>query len=248
MIFLLLLLPPLLSLAYLGFWIPWRERIRLRNLRQERLCPAPEVLFLSGFLDDGEIAFLKKTGSPGLKPSRVHAGTESAISSIRTSSSFQYFFFFNYHPKMHRLRCRASALTGIPVGHIESLQLCRYLEGQEFAPHHDYFTERRSFPQQAYQRIATVLVYLTDNETGATQFPLLNLAVRPQKGAALFWKNCLADGTTDPRTLHAGTPVRGEKWIVNLFIRERSLVSILLKHYLLHLPTYLIKLARRIRS
>ena len=43
----------------------------------------------------------------------------------------------------------------------------------------------------------------------------------PRPGAALAFRNVLADGTTDEDSLHAGLPVRrGEKWIATLWIRE----------------------------
>lgn len=32
---------------------------------------------------------------------------------------------------------------------------------------------------------------------GATAFPLLNLAIKPQKGSAAFWFNLFADGEGD---------------------------------------------------
>ena len=44
-----------------------------------------------------------------------------------------------------------------------------------------------------------------------------------QAGGALVWYNLDRHGTTDERTLHAGEPVaRGEKWGMNIWLRERA--------------------------
>jgi prolyl 4-hydroxylase len=44
----------------------------------------------------------------------------------------------------------------------------------------------------------------------------------PRKGDALLWWNLKEDGKEDVMTLHAGEPVvSGEKWALNLWLRER---------------------------
>ena len=48
---------------------------------------------------------------------------------------------------------------------------------------------------------------------GATVFPLINVALRPEKGAAAFWYNLHRNGEGDMDTRHAACPVlTGSKW------------------------------------
>jgi 2OG-Fe(II) oxygenase superfamily len=47
------------------------------------------------------------------------------------------------------------------------------------------------------------------------------LKVRPKPGRAVLWSNVLKDGNPDPRTIHAGLPVRrGTKYGINVWICE----------------------------
>ena len=40
--------------------------------------------------------------------------------------------------------------------------------------------------------------------------------IMPEKGAALFWYDLIADGNRDKTTYHGGCPVlKGSKWILN---------------------------------
>ena len=48
---------------------------------------------------------------------------------------------------------------------------------------------------------------------GATAFPYLQIAVKPQKGSAVFWYNLNDSGEREFLTRHAGCPVIvGNKW------------------------------------
>ncbi|KAL5196268.1 Prolyl 4-hydroxylase 1 [Glycine soja] len=87
------------------------------------------------------------------------------------------------------------------------------------------------------QRIATMLMYLSDNiEGGETYFPLAGsgecscggklvkgLSVKPIKGnAVLFWSMGL-DGQSDPNSVHGGCEViSGEKWSATKWMRQTT--------------------------
>ena len=73
-------------------------------------------------------------------------------------------------------------------------------------------------------RLVSVFVYLQLPEAGGrTAFPQLQQSFQPRAGGALLWYNLDRHGTPDERTLHAGEPVaRGEKWGMNIWLRERA--------------------------
>ncbi|KAA3471396.1 putative prolyl 4-hydroxylase 10 [Gossypium australe] len=61
--------------------------------------------------------------------------------------------------------------TFIPVEHGEGLQVLHYKVGQKYEPHYDYFKDEVNTTNEG-QRIATVLMYLSDvEEGGETVFP-----------------------------------------------------------------------------
>ena len=70
----------------------------------------------------------------------------------------------------------------------------------------------------------TFLIYLNDIfEGGETDFPKVNVKVKPRKGAAVLFDN-LEPNSRNIRddALHAGLPPTGdeEKWIINVWIRD----------------------------
>jgi prolyl 4-hydroxylase len=80
--------------------------------------------------------------------------------------------------------------------------------------------------QQKGQRLATFITYLSEvEEGGETIFPKIDLKVKPHKGDGLLFYNLHSDGTVDELALHGGLPViKGEKWIVTKWIREKKWV------------------------
>ncbi|KAK8488314.1 hypothetical protein V6N11_068441 [Hibiscus sabdariffa] len=88
------------------------------------------------------------------------------------------------------------------------------------------------------QRIATMLMYLSDDvEGGETYFPkagtgvcscggkiVKGLSIKPIKGdAVLFWSMGL-DGQSDPDSLHGGCAVlSGEKWSATKWMRQKPI-------------------------
>ena len=114
-----------------------------------------------------------------------------------------------------------------------------------FSAHTDYF-ERDSASGQLVegdpssgQRVYTGFAYLNDAfDGGHTEFPLLNISVKPTTGALLLWKNVQSAPwgaefpprtesvgqllVGDPRTIHTGAMVRlGEKLGCNIWVTER---------------------------
>ncbi|KAG2240794.1 hypothetical protein Bca52824_090539 [Brassica carinata] len=149
---------------------------------------------------------------------------------VRTSSGA---FLKTGHDEIVReIENKISDFTFIPVENGESLQVLHYEVGQKYEPHHDYFTDELNV-KRGGQRVATVLMYLSDvDEGGETVFPLAKgnisdvswwnelsqcgkegLSVLPKKRDALLFWSMRPDGSLDPSSLHGGCPViKGNKW------------------------------------
>ncbi|GER38785.1 2-oxoglutarate (2OG) and Fe(II)-dependent oxygenase superfamily protein [Striga asiatica] len=105
--------------------------------------------------------------------------------------------------------------------HGEGLQVLHYEEGQKYEPHYDYFLDEFN-TKNGGQRIATLLMYLSDvEEGGETVFPAAmgnfsntpgwnemsecakrGLSVKPKMGDALLFWSMRPDATLDPTSLH----------------------------------------------
>ncbi|CAA6666727.1 unnamed protein product [Spirodela intermedia] len=128
------------------------------------------------------------------------------------------------------------------VQHGEGLQILHYEVGQKYEPHYDYFLDEFN-TKNGGQRIATVLMYLSDvEEGGETIFPAANvnssslpyyselsecgrrgLGVKPKMGDALLFWSMRPDATLDSSSLHGGCPViRGNKWSSTKWLHVRE--------------------------
>lgn len=123
--------------------------------------------------------------------------------------------------------------------HGEGLQVLHYEVGQKYESHFDYFLEDFSTANGG-QRIATILMYLSDvEEGGETVFPNAKgnisavpywnelsqcgkegLSAKPKRGDALLFWSMRPDASLDPTSLHGGCPViKGDKWSATKWIR-----------------------------
>jgi hypothetical protein len=68
----------------------------------------------------------------------------------------------------------------------------------------------------------TFLLYLNDGfEGGETEFPLVGVRCKGNKGDALCFWNVLPNGSPDRQTIHAGLPpTQGEKWLLSQWVRN----------------------------
>jgi len=108
----------------------------------------------------------------------------------------------------------------------ETLQLVHYDPKQEYTAHHDFGYSHIDDDEQG-ARFATILFYLNDDMVGGeTAFPRYQngksfheLKVKPEIGKAVLFYDQLPDGNMDDFSQHAAKPViRGEKWLINLWI------------------------------
>ncbi|XP_059447819.1 prolyl 4-hydroxylase 1 isoform X1 [Corylus avellana] len=212
--------------------------LRIGYVKPEVISWSPRIIVLHNFLSMEECDYLRAIALPRLQISTVvDTKTGKGIKSdVRTSSGM----FLNpeerKYPMVQAIEKRISVYSQVPVENGELIQVLRYEKSQYYKPHHDYFSDTFNV-KRGGQRIATVLMYLSDNvEGGETYFPLAGsgecscggkmvggLSVKPNKGdAVLFWSMGL-DGQSDPNSIHGGCEVlAGEKWSATKWMRQKT--------------------------
>ncbi|GAV75500.1 2OG-FeII_Oxy domain-containing protein [Cephalotus follicularis] len=192
----------------------------------------PRAFIYHNFLSKEECDYLINLATPHMvKSTVVDSETGRSIDSrVRTSSGM---FLKRGQDKIIRaIEKRIADFTFIPVEHGEGLQVLHYEVGQKYEPHYDYFLDEFN-TKNGGQRMATILMYLSDvEEGGETVFPdtranfsavpwwnelsecgRRGLSVKPKMGDALLFWSMNSDATLDPSSLHGSCPViRGNKW------------------------------------
>ncbi|XWS42194.1 hypothetical protein CRYUN_Cryun17cG0147100 [Craigia yunnanensis] len=199
----------------------------------------PRAFIYHNFLSKEECEYLIVLAKPHMEKSTV-VDTEtgkSKDSRVRTSSGT---FLARGRDKIIRnIEKRIADFSFIPAEHGEGLQILHYEVGQKYEPHYDYFSDEFN-TKNGGQRIATVLMYLSDvEEGGETLFPAAKgnisavpwwnelsecgkggLSVKPKMGDALLFWSMKPDASLDPSSLHGGCPViRGNKWSSTKWMR-----------------------------
>lgn len=156
------------------------------------------------------------------RPSSLHE--QGYDSGFRTSYSGD----LNPHDSFVKgISRRIDDLLGLNPVTGEPIQGQRYLPGQQFKPHNDWFyTSEGYWPQERKrggQRSWTAMAFLnTVEEGGHTHFTEIGVSIEPKPGVLLVWNNADRDGVPNELTKHAGTPVgRGVKYIITKWYRTR---------------------------
>lgn len=182
-----------------------------------------ELYAIGDFLTKGECERLCMMIDLIAQPSRLHE--ESYESGFRTSYSGD---LDPHDPFVKSVSRRIDDLLGIDPKVGEAIQGQRYLPGQQFKPHHDYFHVTEGYwpmeRKRGGQRSWTAMAYLNDvTEGGGTHFVNLNVNVEPKAGVLMVWNNANPDGSPNLDTLHAGTPViKGTKYVITKWYRTRT--------------------------
>jgi prolyl 4-hydroxylase len=113
-------------------------------------------------------------------------------------------------PLVDKIKSDVAEMTGYPVENQEDFHFVKYNVDGEYKVHTD-----------GKDRPKTALVYLNDGFVGGeTEFPKLNIIIKPEVGKLVIWDNTLEDGSSDPNSLHAGLPIiAGTKYIAVIWIR-----------------------------
>ena len=156
-----------------------------------------------------------------MRPSTV--ADTNGDSAFRTSSTCD---MGDEIPVAHHIRQTVARMLGIPLAKAEPLQAQRYLPGQEFKPHCDWFRpgskDYEQYCSKAGQRTWTAMAYMNNvDQGGETEFPLIGHIQTPEAGTLLLWNNLTSNGQVNPQTLHHARPViAGSKYVVTLWFRE----------------------------
>lgn len=206
---------------------------RTGALVRERLAADPgiyrvptdkaELFAIGDFLTAAECARLIEMIDAVARPSQLHE--VAYVAKFRTSYSGN---FDRWDPFVMSISRRIDDLLGLPAEWGETIQGQRYLPGQEFKPHCDWFyTDQPYWPDEEKhggQRSWTAMAFLNEVEEGGhTHFVNLEAAIVPKPGVLLVWNNALPDGAPNEDTMHAGTPViKGVKYVLTKWYRTRE--------------------------
>ncbi|XP_045787205.1 probable prolyl 4-hydroxylase 10 [Trifolium pratense] len=192
----------------------------------------PRAFIHHNFLTKEECEHIINIAKPHMHKSAVvdNITGKGLNSSSRTSSGA---FLARGRDKIVRnIEKRIADVTFIPVEHGENLNVLHYEVGQKYESHFDYFYDKFS-TRNGGQRIATMLMYLSDvEEGGETVFPAAEgnfssvpwwnelsdcgkqgLSVKPKMGDAILFWSMKPDATLDRASLHGACPViKGDKW------------------------------------
>lgn len=199
----------------------------------------PRAFVYHNFLTQEECEYLISLAKPSMQKSTVvdSATGKSKDSRVRTSSGT---FLARGRDKIIRnIEKKIADFTFLPMDHGEGVQVLHYEVGQKYEPHYDYFLDEFN-TKNGGQRMATVLMYLSDvEEGGETVFPSAKgnisavpwwnelsdcgkegLSVKPKMGDALLFWSMKPDASLDPSSLHGGCPViKGNKWSATKWVR-----------------------------
>lgn len=210
------------------------------------LSEFPRAYLFPRFVPDATADAIVAVASRRLQPSSLalkKGDTAESTRNVRTSSGTYLTADEDASGSLDLLERRIAAVTGIPRANGEAFNVLKYVDGQHYHSHYDAFAESE-YGAQSSQRIATVLLYLTDVEEGGETTFLLEgeggearlreidytacnatgILVRPRRGDALLFWSAHPDGSIDKHSLHGGCPVlKGTKWVATKWLRNRCL-------------------------
>ncbi|XP_022751504.1 probable prolyl 4-hydroxylase 10 [Durio zibethinus] len=199
----------------------------------------PRAFIYHNFLSKEECNYLIDLAKPHMEKSTVVDSETGKTKDSRVRTSSGTFLARGRDKIIRNIEKRIADFSFIPVEHGEGLQILHYEVGQKYEPHYDYFMDEFN-TKNGGQRIATVLMYLSDvEEGGETVFPAAKgnisavpwwnelsecgkggLSVKPKMGDALLFWSMKPDASLDPSSLHGGCPViRGNKWSSTKWMR-----------------------------
>lgn len=204
----------------------------------------PRAYVFHSFLTHQECDHLISLAEPKIARSYVVDSKTGASKQDEVRTSYGAALSLGEDEIVARIEAKIAEWTHLPPAHGEPIQVLRYVNGQKYDAHWDWFDDPQHKDPSVSNRIATVLLYLSGAEEGGeTSLPLADpilpsrwnttglsecarrdgIAVRPQKGdALLFWDMDLGGSKGDRRALHASCPTtRGTKWTATKWIHNK---------------------------
>ena len=200
-----------------------RERLDEDPLAYKIDTPKAEIYAVGDFLTLAECSQLCAMIDRVARPSALHE--------IGYESGFRTSYSGDLDPHDHFVKSisrRIDDLIGMNPITGEAIQGQRYLPGQQFKPHNDWFYTSEKYWQderkRGGQRSWTTMAFLNDvEEGGETHFTEVGIKITPKPGVLLIWNNALRDGSPNEDTMHAGTPViKGSKYVITKWYRTRA--------------------------
>jgi prolyl 4-hydroxylase len=191
------------------------------------ISSAPRILFVKNFASPAICERLIELARPRMQAAQIYdrESGKTRYDGTRTNSDCPIILPFS-DLVLALVRARIAALIRMPVPFFETPTVLHYKPGETFAPHHDYLDDSNpgfsAEIAQNGQRVVTFLLYLNDGfEGGETEFPLVGMRCKGNKGDALCFWNVLPNGSPDRQTMHAGLPpTQGEKWLLSQWVRN----------------------------
>jgi len=203
------------------------EQVRKRLLANKAIYTLPtdkaEIFAMGDFMNAEECGRMVAMIDQVARPSSVFDVDYGA--EYRTSYSGDV---DPHDPFVKKIGRRIDDLLGIDPSWGETIQGQRYLPGQQFQAHVDWFPgDAKGWEteiERGGQRSITAMAYLNSVEEGGnTDFPRLGFGVEPRPGTLLIWNNATPEGVPNPFTIHAGSPVvKGVKYVITKWYRAKQ--------------------------
>ena len=190
-----------------------------------------QLYYINNFITPIDCQLLKGYIDQTAQPSTVHTPGEgddkrTRTESIRSSSSVlmdwktNEFFKFIDRKIVNLMQLHPFIGEGI-TGQ-------KYEIGEFYRTHPDYFidSDLETYCTWMGQRTWTTMLYLNDVEKGGeTQFPNINIKMKPKEGTLIAWNNLNIDGTNNENTLHEALPPEsGKKYVITKWWRSWNLI------------------------
>lgn len=200
-----------------------RERLAADEQAYKVKTDKAEIFAIGNFMSPAECRRMMNMIDVVAQPSTLY--DQDYSTGFRTSYSGN----LNRHdPFVAGISRRIDDLLGLKADIGEAIQGQRYMPGQQFKPHNDWFYTSEEYwkheRKNGGQRSWTAMVFLNSVEQGgATHFTEVGVKVTPKPGVLLVWNNALPDGTPNENTMHAGMPVEaGVKYVITKWYRTRK--------------------------